>query len=157
MKTLTKYGDPVINYSYYEWRKCSLCGRRVLHPRTEDAVLCCSCRSPRKALKALEVNKSLKTTVSSSERYWHNKIFIAVRKFYIEEMNGSIELWRENLIKREAFFNIVWRTALNSIIPAVEINKYPPPENLRKIYLFTSTASRNREQLVKTGTIENLE
>lgn len=156
MKHYTKYGDLIIGWGQHEWRSCPHCGLKVIYASDDDAnKLCCSCRN-NKSRRVM--CKELKTSLTSVDLYWHNKIFAAVRDFYVKEMDGTVDLWRENLIKKEAFFNIVWRTALKSIIPYIEINRFPPPEHLRKIYLFrTSTVSRNRDPLVKTGAIDNLE
>lgn len=130
--------------SAHVWRPCACCGAPILQERFEPPIYCCSCRNSAKKEVRENIYKNFSIDI------WSLRLNKALKEYFIKEMNGSDELWCENVLHSARYFNTIWRTALNSIIPYVEINGNPPPENLRKIYLFktTSTASRNRENLV---------
>lgn len=70
--------------------------------------------------------------------YWHNKINKSLKKYYIEVLNKTEQEWQEKVKNNHRSYNLIWRSALRRLIPDLELNDQPPPERLRKIYLFPS-------------------
>jgi hypothetical protein len=129
--------------SAYVWRPCVCCKALILQGRFEKSAYCFSCRNPFKREESEDI-------YSFSNDVWYLRVNKALKKFYIEQMNGDDLGWRKNILHSAHDFNVVWRTALKTVIPSIEINVSPPPKNLRKIYLFNTTvaASRSCEKTV---------
>lgn len=85
------------------------------------------------------VNK-MQSHITFSDRWWHQKVNTAIKNYYLNDLKKSEKDWQEHVSCNVKAFNLVWRAALKTVVPSVELNGNPPPEHLRKIYLFRTSA-----------------
>ena len=80
--------------------------------------------------------------LSISAKYWHSKIHFAVKDYYINILKMTEQDWQSKVLSNHRSFNLIWRSALKSLVPDLEVNGEPPPERLRKIYLFPASVDK---------------
>lgn len=88
------------------------------------------------------MNQSTSVQLSISAKYWHSKVHNSLKHYYINTLKKTEQEWQEKVIKNHRSFNLIWRSALKSLVPELELNGEPPPERLRKICLFPSSADK---------------
>lgn len=82
--------------------------------------------------------------------YWFQKVHKAVQEYYLNLPGRTIEDWQAKVVNNPRSFNLVWRSALRTIYPNLELNDTPPPLELRRIYNFSGrsqSAPTDRQHL----------
>ncbi len=93
------------------------------------------------------MNQSTSGQLSVSAKYWHSKIHFAVKDYYIRVMKKTEQEWQTKVLSNHRSFNLIWRSALKPLVPDLELNGEPPPERLRKIYLFPASVDQTESSI----------
>lgn len=88
------------------------------------------------------MNQSTSGQLSVSAKFWHVKVHNAVKHYYINTLNKTEQEWKTKVLTNHRSFNLIWRSALKPLVPDLELNGEPPPERLRKIYLFPASVDK---------------
>lgn len=91
-------------------------------------------------------NQSLQLSVSA--KFWHFRVINALKHYYINTLNKTEQEWNTKIITDYRSFNLIWRSALKSLVPDLELNGEPPPERLRKIYLFPASVDKTESATI---------
>ena len=96
-----------------------------------------------------EVNLTMVSSGFVSD-YWAKKVHKAIKDYYLNLPGLTIEDWQAKVVNNPRSFNLVWRSALRTIYPNLELNDTPPPSELRRIYNFSGrsqSAPTDRQHL----------
>lgn len=94
------------------------------------------------------MNQETSGQMSISAKYWQRKVHDAVKKYYINVMNKTENEWQNKVLTNHRSFNLIWRSALKPLVPDLELNGEPPPERLRKIYLFPASVDQTESATI---------